>query len=191
MSTEELKGMIGKGVQSQDGSVQGKLLAMHGDIAVVKTDVRTLWIDGSKLQAWELPEGWGEKKEEAPAEQKPAEAPATDTVTVPGTTQKTEHIELPRETAPEATTKTETVAEPAPRKRTVEPGALVPHVEPQDIIAKDQEFAGTIYDVRCFGWTVIYKGELCRVGWVATDGTMGVLYHGEVKEFEIADTELS
>ena len=54
-----------------------------------------------------------------------------------------------------------------------------------------EKIEGTLYDVMGFGWTVIFKGEMCRVAWVATDGNIGVIYHKECYMMPIDSEDLT
>ena len=198
MTTEEVKGMIGKGVQTPDGSIQGKLTAMHGTCAVIKTATRTLWLDTSRFELvpYELPAEPVVAEPATPvAEQKPAEDnPAVTAVaeTQAPVQQVAPAIKIEQlaaaEQKPAETTKDDTapgvVRQPVPDAGM----AQVPSIKWD---AWREKVDGTLYEVLGFGWTVIYKGELCRVAWVATDGNLGVIYHKECLMMPIDSDDLT
>lgn len=198
MTTEEVKGMIGQGVQTQDGTIQGKLTAMHGTCAVIKTATRTLWLDTARFELvpYELPAEPAVAQPAAPVvEQKPAEdnpaATAVAATQVPAqqvapaikTEQPVATEQKPAETNQDDTAPS-VVKQPVPDTGM----AQVPSIKWDEWREKIE---GTLYDVMGFGWTVIFKGEMCRVAWVATDGNIGVIYHKECYMMPIDSEDLT
>ena len=215
MTTEETKGMIGQGVQTQDGSIQGKLTAMHGTCAVIKTATRTLWLDTARFELvpYALPVeqpvqaqvaeaddaarhaemakalDW-QKKQEEPAQRADVD-PAAQAVAATQAPAQQVAPAIPAEKPvateqkPAETNQDNTV----PGTPATDPGmAQVPAVKWAEWREKVD---GTLYDVLGFGWTVIYKGEMCRVAWVATDGNVGVIYHKECLMMPIDSEDLT
>lgn len=209
MTTEEVKGMIGQGVQTQDGSIQGKLTAMHGTCAVIKTAARTLWIDTARteLVPYELPAeqpvqaqvteadaaashaemakalDWQKKPvEDNPAATAVAEAQVPAQQIAPAI-----KIEQPVTTEQKPADTNQDNTAPSDQKADATM-AQVPNIKWDEWREK---VSGVLYDVLGFGWMVIYKGEVCRVAWISTDGNIGILYHKECYMFPIDSDELS
>lgn len=197
MTTEEVKGMIGQGVQTQDGTIQGKLTAMHGTCAVIKTATRTLWLDTSRFELvpYELPAEPAVTEPAAPvAEQKPAEdkpsatAVAETQVTAQQVAPALKALAQPvaAEQKPVDTNQDNTA--PSQVKQPDATMAQVPNIKWDEWREK---VSGVLYDVTGFGWTVIFKGEVCRVAWVAMDGNIGVIYHKECYMMPIDSEDLT
>lgn len=195
MTTEEVKGMIGQGVQTQDGTIQGKLTAMHGTCAVIKTATRTLWLDTARFELvpYELPAEPAVAQPAAPvAEQKPAEdnpaaqavaetqAPAQQVAPAIKTEQPVATEQKPVDTNQDNTAPSEQKA-----------GGTMAQIPSIKWDEWREKVSGVLYDVLGFGWTVIYKGEMCRVAWVATDGNIGVIYHKECYMMPIDSEDLT
>lgn len=196
MTTEEVKGMIGQGVQTQDGTIQGKLTAMHGTCAVIKTATRTLWLDTARFELvpYELPaepampEPAAPVAEQKQAEDNPASTAVAETQAPAQQVAPAIKVEQPvaTEQKPASTSQDDTA--PSQVKQPDATMAQVPNIKWDEWREK---VSGVLYDVLGFGWMVIYKGEVCRVAWVSTDGNIGILYHKECYMFPIDSDELS
>ena len=196
MTTEEVKGMIGQGVQTQDGTIQGKLTAMHGTCAVIKTATRSLWLETARFELvpYELPaepampEPAAPVAEQKQAEDNPASTAVAETQAPAQQVAPAIKVEQPvaTEQKPASTSQDDTA--PSQVKQPDATMAQVPNIKWDEWREK---VSGVLYDVLGFGWMVIYKGEVCRVAWVSTDGNIGILYHKECYMFPIDSDELS